>query len=84
MPRCGWVATAESLADGVRTALSGSVFSRSLRDNLLGTMWTLLATGVLYALFRVKIADTVGDVVERGMLVTRLRTPKNVEVTTKP
>lgn len=30
---------------------------------------------------RVKIADTVGDVVERGMLVTRLRTPKNVEVT---
>ena len=30
---------------------------------------------------RVKIADTVGDVVQRGMLVTRLRTPKNVEVT---
>ncbi|GMV06906.1 MAG: mechanosensitive ion channel protein MscS [Gemmatimonadota bacterium] len=30
---------------------------------------------------RVRIADTVGDVVERGMLVTRLRTPKNVEVT---
>ncbi len=30
---------------------------------------------------RVKIADTLGDVVERGMLVTRLRTPKNVEIT---
>jgi len=30
---------------------------------------------------RVKIADTVGDVVERGILVTRLRTPKKVEVT---
>jgi small-conductance mechanosensitive channel len=30
---------------------------------------------------RVKIADTVGDVVERGMLITRLRTPKNVEIT---
>lgn len=30
---------------------------------------------------RVKIADTVGDVVARGLLVTRLRTIKNVEVT---
>lgn len=30
---------------------------------------------------RVKISDTVGDVVERGMLITRLRTPKNVEIT---
>ena len=30
---------------------------------------------------RVRIADTLGDVVERGLLVTRLRTPKNVEVT---
>ncbi len=30
---------------------------------------------------RVKIADTIGDVVHRGMLVTRLRTPKNVEIT---
>jgi len=30
---------------------------------------------------RVKIADTVGNVVQRGMLVTRLRTPKNVEIT---
>jgi small-conductance mechanosensitive channel len=30
---------------------------------------------------RVKIADTVGDVMQRGMLVTRLRTPKNVEIT---
>ncbi|MCG6955491.1 MAG: mechanosensitive ion channel family protein [Gemmatimonadetes bacterium] len=30
---------------------------------------------------RVKISDTVGDVVQRGMLVTRLRTPKNVEIT---
>lgn len=30
---------------------------------------------------RVKISDTVGDVVQRGMLVTRLRTTKNVEIT---
>jgi small-conductance mechanosensitive channel len=30
---------------------------------------------------RVKIADTLGDVVERGLLVTRVRTPKNVETT---
>jgi small-conductance mechanosensitive channel len=30
---------------------------------------------------RVKIADTLGDVVARGLLVTRLRTIKNVEVT---
>jgi small-conductance mechanosensitive channel len=30
---------------------------------------------------RVRIADTVGDVIERGMLVTRVRTPKNVEIT---
>ncbi|MBX3723449.1 MAG: mechanosensitive ion channel family protein [Turneriella sp.] len=30
---------------------------------------------------RVKIADTVGDVVERNMLVTRVRTIKNVDVT---
>jgi small-conductance mechanosensitive channel len=30
---------------------------------------------------RVKIADTVGDVVEKTLLVTRIRTPKNVEVT---
>jgi small-conductance mechanosensitive channel len=29
---------------------------------------------------RVKIADTVGDVVEKTLLVTRVRTPKNVEV----
>ena len=30
---------------------------------------------------RVRIADTMGDVIERGMLVTRVRTPKNVDVT---
>lgn len=30
---------------------------------------------------RVQIADTVGDVIEKGMLVTRIRTPKNVNVT---
>ena len=30
---------------------------------------------------RVKIADTVGDVIERDLLVTRVRTPKHVEVT---
>jgi small-conductance mechanosensitive channel len=29
---------------------------------------------------RVKIADTVGDVIERTLLVTRVRTPKHVEV----
>ena len=30
---------------------------------------------------RVRISDTMGDVVERGMLVTRIRTPKKVEIT---
>ena len=30
---------------------------------------------------RVRIADAMGDVVERGLLVTRIRTPKNVVVT---
>lgn len=30
---------------------------------------------------RVKIADTVGDVVEKTLLVTRVRTPKNVDIT---
>ncbi len=30
---------------------------------------------------RVQIADTVGDVVEKGLLVTRIRTIKNVEIT---
>ncbi len=30
---------------------------------------------------RVKIADTVGDVIEKTLLVTRVRTPKNMDVT---
>jgi small-conductance mechanosensitive channel len=30
---------------------------------------------------RVRIADTVGDVIEKGLLVTRMRTIKNVEIT---
>ena len=30
---------------------------------------------------RVKIADTMGDVIEKGLLVTRIRTPKNVRIT---
>lgn len=30
---------------------------------------------------RVKIADTVGDVTEKSLLATRVRTPKNVEIT---
>jgi small-conductance mechanosensitive channel len=30
---------------------------------------------------RVKIADTMGDVVEKSLLVTRIRTPKKVEIT---
>ncbi len=30
---------------------------------------------------RVKIADTVGDIIEKGLLVTRIRTIKNVEIT---
>ncbi len=30
---------------------------------------------------RVKVADTIGDVVEKGLLVTRIRTIKNVDVT---
>lgn len=49
----GRIATAEQLADGVRTALSASAFTRSLRDLLLGTLWTLLATAALYGFYRV-------------------------------
>lgn len=30
---------------------------------------------------RVKIADTMGDVIEKTLLVTRVRTPRNVEIT---
>jgi small-conductance mechanosensitive channel len=30
---------------------------------------------------RVKIADTMGDIVEKSLLVTRIRTPKNVDIT---
>jgi len=30
---------------------------------------------------RVKIADTVGDVIEKGLLITRIRTIKNVDIT---
>ncbi|CAG0940716.1 partial Miniconductance mechanosensitive channel MscM, partial [Candidatus Brocadiaceae bacterium] len=30
---------------------------------------------------RVKIADTMGDVIEKTLLVTRVRTPKNVDIT---
>ncbi len=30
---------------------------------------------------RVKIADTIGDIIEKGLLVTRVRTIKNVEIT---
>ncbi|MBI9050887.1 MAG: mechanosensitive ion channel family protein [Anaerolineaceae bacterium] len=30
---------------------------------------------------RVKIADTMGDIIEKGLLVTRVRTIKNVEIT---
>jgi len=30
---------------------------------------------------RVRIADTVGDVIERTLLITRVRTPKEVEIT---
>jgi small-conductance mechanosensitive channel len=30
---------------------------------------------------RVKIADTIGDIVERNLLITRVRTIKNVEIT---
>ncbi len=30
---------------------------------------------------RVKISDTTGDVIERNLLVTRVRTPKNVRIT---
>jgi small-conductance mechanosensitive channel len=29
---------------------------------------------------RVKVGDTVGDVITKGLLVTRIRTPKNVEI----
>lgn len=30
---------------------------------------------------RVKIADTIGDVTERSAFITRIRTPKNIEIT---
>jgi small-conductance mechanosensitive channel len=41
----------------------------------------LTYTGAFRLDDRVKIADTVGDVLEKTLLVTRLRTIKNVEVT---
>jgi len=41
----------------------------------------LTYTGAFRVGDRVKIAETVGDVIEKGLLVTRIRTIKNVEIT---
>lgn len=54
---------------------SGSAVSNMLAGVVLAYMRPFRAGD------RVKIADTLGDVVGRGLLVTRLRTIKNVEVT---
>ncbi|MEP6472304.1 MAG: mechanosensitive ion channel family protein, partial [Gemmatimonadota bacterium] len=41
----------------------------------------LTYTGAFRIGDRVRIGDTIGDVVERTLLITRVRTPKNVEIT---
>lgn len=54
---------------------SGSAISNSVAGVIMTYMRPFSAGD------RVKIGDTVGDVVERSLLVTRIRTIKNVEVT---
>ena len=52
--------------------------SSAVSNALAGLVFTYMRP--FHAGDRVKIADTIGDVLERALLVTRLRTIKNVEV----
>ena len=57
-----------------------SLGSTSVIANIVSGI-VLTYTGAFRVGDRVKIADTVGDIVEKGLLVTRIRTIKNVEIT---
>ena len=57
-----------------------SLGSSSVVANIVSGV-VLTYTGAFRVGDRVKIADTVGDVIEKGLLVTRVRTIKNVEIT---
>ena len=57
-----------------------SLGSTSIVANIMSGI-VLTYTGSFRIGDRVKIADTVGDIVEKGLLVTRIRTIKNVETT---
>jgi small-conductance mechanosensitive channel len=57
-----------------------SLGSSSVVANIISGV-VLTYTRAFRAGDRVKIADTVGDVIEKTLLVTRIRTIKNVEVT---
>jgi len=57
-----------------------SLGSTSVVSNVVSGI-VLTYTGAFRVGDRVKIADTVGDVIEKGLLVTRVRTIKNVEIT---
>ena len=57
-----------------------SLGSTSVVANIVSGV-VLTYTGGFRVGDRVKIADTVGDIIEKGLLVTRIRTIKNVEIT---
>ena len=57
-----------------------SLGSTSVVANIVSGV-VLTYTGAFRVGDRVKIADTVGDIIEKGLLVTRIRTIKNVEIT---
>ncbi|WP_165498788.1 mechanosensitive ion channel domain-containing protein [Chlorobium sp. N1] len=57
-----------------------SLGSTSVVANVVSGV-VLTYTGAFRVGDRVRIADTVGDVVEKGLLVTRVRTIKNEEIT---
>jgi len=57
-----------------------SLGSTSVVSNIVSGV-VLTYTGAFRVGDRVKIADTIGDVIEKGLLVTRIRTIKNVEIT---
>jgi small-conductance mechanosensitive channel len=64
-----------SIFVGLLLSLGGSSAVSNILAGLVLTYMRPFRTGD-----RVKIADTVGDVLEKNLLVTRLRTIKNVEV----
>lgn len=56
-----------------------SLGSTSVVANIVSGI-VLTYTGAFRAGDRVKIADTVGDIIVKGLLITRIRTIKNVEI----